>query len=751
MRRKFMAAAVTAALLAGCIMPAGTDSAYAKETAQETVAENAEYTDEAESADEPESPENAEQAESIDDDGDDGSVEAQGNTGNEENVMQEQDLNDEENGETAEGAAVPKEVNPSESAGDTKSAGEPVLYDEITYINPLYKDVISEENLNPLPEDGAAAYAAPRYETDINVIVRQMREAMASREGVITLYYQTGQSLDPKWLKGWLDKALEETANPHEGDYLHWNIGGYRAQIAYMPYGSQWRYEYTVSVTYYTTAAQEKEFDTKLASLLNSLGVKGPNLTDYEKVEKIYDYICENVTYDYANLNNENYMLKYTAYAALVNKTAVCQGYATLMYRMQEEAGIDTRVITGMGGGGPHAWNLTQLGSKYYLSDSTWDASRAGSGYGYGYFLRGSSSFPDHTAGADSRFISSYPVSTGNYAITGISLNKTSLSLTKRSRETLQVSVQPASAASGETVKWSSSNPEILAVSNGTLTVKDFGTATITAYAGGRRATCSVEIKSCTGPHAWGDTVETAETATCVRDGYKGIFCTACGELKEGSKVIIPAAGHRYKTSLTKATVSGNGSILTACSACGIRRSNEVIYYPRTISLSKSSVSYSGRQQTPSISVIGSDGRAISPSNYTVSYGGGRKDVGRYEVRISFKGNYAGTVSKTFDITPKGTSLSKLKKARKGFTAGWKAQKKQTSGYEIQYSTDKKFEKSVKTKNVKKNKTVTVKVGKLKAKKKYYVRVRTYKNVKVNGKSQKIYSGWSKAKSVKTK
>ena len=63
MRRKFMAAAVTAALLAGCIMPAGTDSAYAKETTQETVAENAEYTDEAESADEPESPENAEQAE----------------------------------------------------------------------------------------------------------------------------------------------------------------------------------------------------------------------------------------------------------------------------------------------------------------------------------------------------------------------------------------------------------------------------------------------------------------------------------------------------------------------------------------------------------------------------------------------------------------------------------------------------------------------------------------------------------------
>lgn len=758
MKRKFLAAVVAASMLAGCILPAGTGMAYAKEPVQETETKDAGYAAPGESPEASESPEDTEEENRAEDIENKDNAEPAGagtDADNAEPVMREKNLDDIDSGETAEGEAAPEEARPMEGGRDAELGGEAVLHDEITYINPLYKDVISEEDLNPLPEDGVAAYAALRYETDSNAVAGHMREAMASREGEFMLCYQSSQRFDQAQintaLNNWFSKALEETDNPHEGDYLHWNIGGYRARISYWQEGARWYYEYTVSVTYYTTAAQEREFDTKLTSLLNNLGVKGSALTDYEKAVKIYDYICDNVKYDYANLNNGDYMLKYTAYAALVNKTAVCQGYATLMYRMQEEAGIDTRVITGLGGGGPHAWNLTQLGSKYYLSDSTWDAEIKSAGHGYYFFLRGSSSFPDHTAGAYSSFINSYPVSAGNYAITGITLNKTSLSLTKRSKETLQVSIQPASAASGETVRWESSNPEIVTVSNGALAVKNFGTATITAYAGGRRAICSVEIKSCTGPHSWGDTPETGESATCVNDGYKGIFCTLCGELQEGSKEIIPAAGHRYKTSLTKATVTRNGSIITVCSACGTRNGSTVIYYPKTISLSGSSYGYSGRQQTPSVSVAGSDGRAISPSNYTVSYPGGRKDVGRYEVKISFRGNYSGTAVRTFDITPKGTSLSKLKKARKGFTAKWKAQKKQTSGYEVQYSTDKKFGKAVKTKTVKKNKTVSAKIGKLKAKKKYYVRVRTYKNVKVNGKSQKIYSGWSKTKSVKTK
>ena len=88
---------------------------------------------------------------------------------------------------------------------------------------------------------------------------------------------------------------------------------------------------------------------------------------------------------------------------------------------------------------------------------------------------------------------------------------------------------------------------------------------------------------------------------------------------------------------------------------------------------------------------------------------------------------------------------------KKGFTAKWKKQTAQTDGYEIQYSTDSKFKKGTKIKEVNKNKTTSQSISKLKAKKKYYVRIRTYKKVKVNGKSTKICSGWSKVKTVKTK
>ena len=65
--------------------------------------------------------------------------------------------------------------------------------------------------------------------------------------------------------------------------------------------------------------------------------------TEYGKIKAIYDYICQHVTYDFANLNNDSYDLKYTSYAALVNGTAVCQGYSALFYRMALEAGLDAR------------------------------------------------------------------------------------------------------------------------------------------------------------------------------------------------------------------------------------------------------------------------------------------------------------------------------------------------------------------------------------------------------------------------
>lgn len=248
--------------------------------------------------------------------------------------------------------------------------------------------------------------------------------------------------------------------------------------------------------------------------------------------------------------------------------------------------------------------------------------------------------------------------------------------------------------------------------------------------------------------HEWEEGVILYEP-TCTEDGMKATYCKKCGSYYDGKT--ISAAGHSYITSVTKATFSKNGRKEEKCNRCGETKSSQVIYYPKTISLSKTSYTYNGKVQTPSVTVKDSNGKKVSASNHTISYAKGRKAIGGYSVKITFKGNYSGSITKNYTIAPKGTSISNVSAGKKAFTVKWKKQTSQTSGYQIQYSTSNNFKSGTKTVTISKNKATSKKISKLKAKKKYYVRVRSYKTVKINGKTTKIYSGWSKAKSAKTK
>ena len=155
---------------------------------------------------------------------------------------------------------------------------------------------------------------------------------------------------------------------------------------------------------------------------------------------------------------------------------------------------------------------------------------------------------------------------------------------------------------------------------------------------------------------------------------------------------------------------------------------------------------YTGKNLTQSLVIKDGNTTLKEGIDYTVAYNSNKK-IGIATITIIGKGNYAGIITRTFKINPKGTSLKKLTAGSKQFKATWKAQKTQTTGYEVQYSTNKNFKSGNKKVNIKKNKTTSSTVKKLKAKKKYYVRIRTYKNV--NGK--KFYSDWSKVLNVKTK
>ena len=264
-------------------------------------------------------------------------------------------------------------------------------------------------------------------------------------------------------------------------------------------------------------------------------------------------------------------------------------------------------------------------------------------------------------------------------------------------------------------------------------------------------------------PHTHNLTLVAAKAATCTEGGKKAYYkCEGCGKFYEdvlGTKEITDLASwgniakiaHTTKQTVTKATPTANGKIVNYCSVCKKTLSTTVIPNASSIKLKATSLTYNGKVRTPKVIVKDRTGKTlVKNTDYTVSYAKGRKYVGKYAVKITFKGKYSGTKTLYFTIKPKATSISSLKAGSKKFTVKWKKQATQTTGYQVQYSASSKFSKA-KTVTVGKNTTVSKKISKLSGKKKYYVRVRTYKTVKINGKSIRIYSGWSKAKTVTTK
>lgn len=198
-----------------------------------------------------------------------------------------------------------------------------------------------------------------------------------------------------------------------------------------------------------------------------------------------------------------------------------------------------------------------------------------------------------------------------------------------------------------------------------------------------------------------------------------------------------------------KATTKKDGTISYVCTKCGHKKT-ESIPKASKITISSKSLVYNGKNQKPSVVVKDSKGKVIKTKNYKVSYKN-LKNIGEGTVTVTLKGNYEGTKTFKVKIIPKKVTIKSLKSAKKGFTVTYSKGSKIT-GYQIEYSTDANF-KSGKTQKVTVAKAGTVKtsVTKLSAKKTYYVRVRTFANVKIDGKTKKIYSDWSNAKKIKTK
>lgn len=265
--------------------------------------------------------------------------------------------------------------------------------DDRTLINPIYEE---EEISVPLEEvesqeECVGASAAPYYSSVKNAGVYLRTKMLNRTSGVNFRVYSTKTN----WKEVLMDvvgqacAATDETA-PNAGDYLRWHFYSFTSRIETdqirKSAGAGYYYTFNGIFIYMSTVRQEEWMDANVDKLLTRLGVDRMT-SEYDIIRAVYVYITQNVSYDYVNLDNENYLGKYSAYNALRHKSAICQGYANLMYRLLREAGLSVRFIGGYSHGESHAWNIVRIRGRYYNLDSTWDA--GSSSENFRYFLKG--------------------------------------------------------------------------------------------------------------------------------------------------------------------------------------------------------------------------------------------------------------------------------------------------------------------------------------------------------------------------
>ncbi len=508
-------------------------------------------------------------------------------------------------------------------------------------------------------------------------------------------------------------RAYDVSADCNDGDYLY---------MAYVK--ASWHWDdilidgelYTAvnySFSYRSTPEKEAFVNEKIPESAEAL--KGE--TDLETVKNIHDYICESVTY-YNIPEGESVPEKELVYTAMTEHRVVCGGYALFFYRLAKQLGFDVRVVYCQ----PlnHAWNIIELGGKWYFIDCTWDdydnavdsdnSTVTEQNTVYDEFLKGKSDFLNHgaistfTVGATAEKAESFDIADTAYALPECEEHSFELFKTVNAPcSELYFNVYKC-ALCGATKREPAQKSEHL-------------------------------------PSEYTSTV----APSCTMHGAGGSsYCATCRKLLSPREYIAPL-GHDIREEVTPATTSADGVVKSHCERCGERFEDRIVNYVSTVKLSKSKYYYNGKGQKPYLLIIDSEGHAVPAASYKVTYPADIKTPGKHTVIVDFGGYYSGSVKLTYEIALNTTYIKKYTYSKNYIKLYWKKAASVT-GYQVQYSTDKSFKRGVKTLKIKGAKNTLKKITKLKSKKKYYLRIRTYKTI--GGRT--YYSKWGNKAKVKT-
>ena len=369
-------------------------------------------------------------------------------------------------------------------------------------------------------------------------------------------------------------------------------------------------------------------------------------------------------------------------------------------------------------------------------------------------------------------------------AVSGITLNNSTLSLTTGQNFTLQAMLSPSNATNKE-VTWESSDAGVAAVSkDGVVTAKKAGKATIVAKAAdesGKYASCVVTVtevkkevtgvtlnKSSLNLGIGGSEVLSATVLPADATNKQVTWLSSTPSVatvsqsgvvtgvKEGTTQISVITAEGSKTAICSVTVSGQtpitptepgtqtGGIIDPATG----KTAAATFSGMEIELDYTSTAYNGNDKEPGVAIQDAYGNDLTEDvDYTLDYYN-NLTVGKATVIVSGKGKYAGVIAGVrFTIKPKTVTVKSVKKASsRKLNVVWASHKTQTTGFQVRYATTKKFKSGTyKTVTLTSKSATSKALTKLKAGKTYYVKVRAYKTV--DGK--KIYSSWSKVKSAK--
>lgn len=387
------------------------------------------------------------------------------------------------------------------------------------WVNPYYEDLVVEEPSSDLLQNPLPFNSTNTTYTTVSDAVSYLKEEAIKHTESVSMAVEIQKSEAASWSEllhtVWETCYEHDSSNPQGGDYIYWHVKsvslGYYGSETDTQLSGQIRYNFT----FLSNAEQEAAVTAKLNELIPTLNIG--NGTDGEKATAIYTYLCNNVTYDYEHLSDDTYILKHSAYAALINGTSVCQGYALLFYRMALMMGLDSRMITGDN----HAWNIVKIGDLYYLLDATWD-SEMNCAKLYKYYFRGNPNFTGHypeSKYTTEPFTIQYPLSQTDYvfpdslkvAATGVSTVPASISISGiGNSKTAEIVVEPKetydksfsteldSSAFSSVVSYNSRTSKNYIL---TVTSNAYGTGNVTIKVNGLETPYNVAL-SCTDPSA---------------------------------------------------------------------------------------------------------------------------------------------------------------------------------------------------------------------------------------------------------